>query len=313
MVLIPEEELEQRMREEVEPFLERIASKGRLRGELYYELYPLEDSKGTLVISHGSTESCVKFHEFIYYALREGYSCAILDHRGHGFSLREGKDPGVVHVTDFALYAQDLHDFVQGIVRHAMPAGPLYLYGHSMGGCIAADYLERWPEDFDKAILNAPMLGLDMGKLPPWAGLLFCRLKCLLGKGEEKLYFQEDFSPSKDFASSCASSRARYDWYHGLRCAESAFQLSASSYAWTREAILASKRVMSGVEKIRIPVLMFQAETDGLVSPAAQEEFVKRLKQGRLIRVANSKHEIYRSENSVLEPYYGQIFGFLAE
>lgn len=313
MVLLPEEKLEQLMREEAEPFLEKFRIRGRLRGELYYELYPLPESKGTLVISHGSTEACVKFREFIYYALQEGYSCAVIDHRGHGFSMREGKDPRVVHVTDFGLYAQDLHEFVHSAVLPAMPAGPLYLYGHSMGGCIAADYLERWPEDFAKAVLNAPMLGLDMGKLPPWAGLLFCRLQCLLGKGEEKLFFQEDFNPDKGVETSCASSPARYAWYHALRCEEPALQLSASSYGWTKESIRAAKKVLDGAEKIAAPVLLFQAETDGLVSPEAQEEFVRRLKQGKLVKVANSKHEIYRSENSVLESYFGQIFDFLRE
>ncbi len=311
MVLIDEQRLEQAMREEVEPFLEKLMVKGRLRDELYYELFRLPEARGTLVFSHGSTESCLKFHEFIYYALQEGYNCAIMDHRGHGFSLREGKDPGVIHVTDFDLYAQDLHEFVHTVVLPSFPSGPMYLYGHSMGGCIAADYLERWPEDFEKAVLNAPMLELDMGKIPPWAGKLFARLMCLLGKGEDKLYFQEDFSPDKTYEDSCATSKARYDWYHGLRCGEPALQQSASSYRWTREAIIASKKVMAGAEKITVPVLIFQAEKDGLVSPQAQEEFARRLKNGRLVKVAGSKHEIYRSENSVLEGYFGQIFDFL--
>lgn len=313
MVLIEEERLEQAMQEEVEPFLEKFRTQGRLRGELYYELYPLPSAKGTLVFSHGSTESCVKFHEFIYYALQEGYSCAVMDHRGHGFSIREGKTPGVVHVTDFGLYAQDLHDFVHTAVLPAVASGPMYLYGHSMGGCIAADYLERWSEDFEKAVLNAPMLGLDMGKMPPWAGRLFTRLMCLLGKGEEKLFFQENFNPNKTFEDSCAASKARYDWYHGLRCSEPMLQMSASSYRWTLEAIRTSKKVLKEAGKITAPVLLFQAETDGLVSPKAQEEFVKRLKRGRLVKVANSRHEIYRSENSVLEDYFRQIFAFLKE
>ncbi len=312
MVLLDENRLEELMREEVEPFLEKYRTQGRLRGELNYELYRLPEARGTLVISHGSTESCVKFHEFIYYALQEGFSCAVMDHRGHGFSLREGKDPRVVHVSDFSLYAEDLHEFVHGAVLPAL-GGPLCLYGHSMGGCIAAEYLERWPEDFERAILNAPMLGLDMGKLPPWAGSLFCWLKCLLGKGGEKLFFQEDFSPDKGFETACASSPARYAWYHGLRCAEPALQLSASSYAWTGEAIRAAKRAVAGAGKITVPVLVFQAEKDGLVSPKAQEAFVSRLKQGRLVPVANSKHEIYRSENSVLEDYFRQTFSFLKE
>ena len=310
MDLIPEEKLPQVMREEVEPWLASLCTRGRLGGELSYELFALPEARATVVISHGSTENCEKFHEFIYYLLKHGYSCAIMVHRGHGRSARESKNIMVVHISDFQRHVEDFHRFVHELVLPMSGGKPLYLYAHSMGGCIAALYLEQYPEDFSKAVLNAPMLGLDTGGLPAWAGKAVCNVMHLLGRGEDKLWFQGDFDPDAPFEQDASTSQARYRYYLDIRRAEPAYQLSASSYRWTGEAIRAAARAVRHAGKIRVPVLVFQAEKDGYVSPKAQERFVERLHHGRLVHVPGSKHEIYRSGNAVLDQYLIQVFAF---
>lgn len=106
MQCIAEENLEQEMDSQVEPFLKQVQICGWMEvapeggesqerdaasadstsqkpenapedgvaqrktaktGGLYYELYPQETQKGTIVISYGFTESCLKYHELIYY------------------------------------------------------------------------------------------------------------------------------------------------------------------------------------------------------------------------------------------------------
>ncbi len=310
MKLIPEERFSQIMQGEVETWLSGLCARGRLGGELYYEIFPLPGAKATVVISHGSTENCEKFHEFIYYLLQEGYSCAVMDHRGHGRSDREGKNPMVVHISDFQRHAEDFHRFVHELVIPMSAGKPLYLYGHSMGGCIAALYLEQWPEDFSRAVLSAPMLGLDTGGLPVWAASAVCNAMILLGKAEQKLWFQGDYNPEMPFEEDGSASRARFQYYQEIRRGESAYQLSAASYTWTREAIRAGARAVKNAGKIQVPVLVFQAERDGYVSPKAQERFVARLGRGRLVRVPGSKHEIYRSGNAVLKGYLTRVFTF---
>lgn len=313
MILLPEEALEQRMQEEVEPYLQGLCKKGKLNGELYYECFLLPEPKGTVVISHGFTEAAVKFHEFIYYLLQQGWNAAILDHRGHGNSLRKVQSPYVVHIGDFGQYVRDLHDFVHTVVMPGAGSLPLCLFGHSMGGGIAARYLETYPEDFDKAILNAPMMGIQTGSTPSWLAALTCGLMILLGKGKEKLFFHTDFQQDAVFETDCATSKARFDFYHGLRRKDPALQTSAASYSWTREAILAGKKACKEAGKIQVPVLLLQAEDDTLVSSEAQETFIRGVKQGRMERIPGSKHEIYRSGNAVLENYWEMIFAFLGD
>ena len=59
-----------------------------------------------------------------------------------------------------------------------------------MGGCIGAFYLEQYPEDFAKAVLNAPMLGVNLGGVPSWAARVLCDFKVFGGNGKDRLLTQ---------------------------------------------------------------------------------------------------------------------------
>lgn len=309
MELIDERTFPQAMEEEVEPFLAQYRETGKYLNELYYETYFLPRSRATVVISHGFTESSVKFREFMYYLLKAGFSCAVIDHRGHGYSARMVDDPQLVHIDEFERYVREFHGFTEQVVK-PKTAGPLYLFGHSMGGCVAARVLEEYPNDFSRAILNAPMLGLVSGNIPPWAGALFCRGKILLGKGDQRLFFHKGFEAEPVFEEDCATSRARFDHYHALRRKEPALQTAAASYRWTKEGISAGNRAIRHAGKIRVPVLLLQAENDTLVSAKAQQKFIAKVPKGKLVCIPQSKHEIYRSVNAVLEGYWRLILDF---
>lgn len=312
--LLDENHYSEQMKEKVEPYLESIVRRGTLRSELYYELFPLKGAEGTIVISFGFTESCVKYHEFIYYMLRAGFQCAIIDHRGHGKSIREGRYPNVIHVKRFDRYTEDLHAFVHEVVLPELGgAGDgLFLFGHSMGGCIASRYIELYPDDFAAAVLNAPMLAINTGSLPAWLAVLACDVFILTGSADKKLFYQGDFNPDEPFEKSCATSRARFEYYHEIRKNNKEYQTTSASYSWARQSVLAGRRACSAREtaKVKIPVLLLQAGVDTLVKSESQQKFIARIAHGKLERVPNSKHEIFRSENSVLAGYYERILSF---
>lgn len=313
---LAEENFRQRMEEAVEPFLAEIRQCGRMQAaeqaELYYELYPQETEKGTIVISYGFTESCLKYHELIYYFYGQGYQVAVMDHRGHGRSTREVEDVTIVHIDLFSRYVKDLHRFVKNVVKPMAQEKPLYLYAHSMGGCIGAFYLEQYPKDFAKAVLNAPMLGLKLGACPAWAARILCDLKVMKGSGKERLFTQSTFDPEEPFEESSASSEARHAYYREHRQNDPAYQTCSASYYWGKEAINAGEFVISRAQakKVQIPVLLFQAELDSLVKPQAHRKFMERIENGRLVLVKGVRHEIYRAPNDVLEPYLEEIFRF---
>ena len=72
--------------------------------------------------------------------------------------------------------------------------------------------------------------------------------------------------------------------------------------------------VFSGaVEKITCPLRLYTAENDNSVLPSAQAMFINRVKKGQRILVKKTRHEIYRSTDDVLFPWWHEILGFLKE
>ena len=314
---IKEENYAQTMHEIVEPYVEERRLSGydeRVPGQkIYYEHFRADEPRGVIVISHGFTESIRKFTESVYYMLQAGYEVWGLDHRGHGRSVRQNDNPYVVHVERFEDYVLDLVHLTETLVKPASGALPVYLYCHSMGGCIGAWTIEAYPALFDKAVLSSPMLGLSFGKIPVPVVYLAASLKGIGEKRKNPLSPVDSFPAEPDFANSCDSSECRYLYYNAKRQQDKYLQTSDPSINWGKQAALACARVVSRsrTANIRIPVLLFQAGADTVVKNASQDLFVSRVKNCRMERIEGMKHELYMTDSDVLIPYWEKVFTFL--
>ena len=63
-------------------------------------------------------------------------------------------------------------------------------------------------------------------------------------------------------------------------------------------------------ESIACPVLLFSADSDFSVLPGPQKSFIDRVPGGRYVFVKGSRHEIFRSANEVLFPWWHDVIGF---
>ncbi len=324
-LLLRESDFAQEMEGTVEPFLRQVRKEGWLSADggpqgIFYELYPQKDAKATIVICHGFTESSYKFHELTYYFYRSGYQVAALDHRGHGKSCRtlpggrkkQPVDQTIVHIDRFARYVEDFRRFVQEVARPMAGEAPMYLFAHSMGGCIGAIYLEEYPDDFTKAVLNSPMMGIQTGPVPLWAAKVLCLAELAMGRGEERLLTHSPFNPNETFETSATGCKARFDWYQRYCVENPGYQTSSASYRWAWEAVRAGElaRKKSQAEKVRARVLLFSAEKDGTVKAPAQRKFIRNVRNGQLVSVPDARHEIYREINPILGPWLDQVLDF---
>lgn len=315
---IREENYAQQMREKAEPYVAARMESGydeRVKGQpIYFEHYRADAPKGVIVISHGFTESIRKFTESVYYMLCAGYEVWGVDHRGHGRSFRHNSNPYVVHVERFEDYVLDLVHLTRERVIPAANGLPVYLYCHSMGGCVGAWTIESYPTLFQKAVLSSPMLGLSFGKIPVPVMYVAASLKGMGEKGKEPLNPVNSFPQEGNFENSCDSSRCRYDYYYEKRLADPALQTSDPSINWGKQSVRACGRVTSKREtaKISIPVLLFQAGNDTVVKNASQELFVSRVKNCEFCKIPDMKHELYMTDSEVLIPYWEKIFDFFA-
>ncbi len=277
------------------------------------QLFPLPGSARCVVISHGFTESCEKFHEMAYYFLRQGYSVLLLDHRGHGLSLREVENPDTVYIRRFDDYVRDLDSAVCA-ARPLLPKGcRLVLFGHSMGGAIAARTLELHPATYEKCVLSAPMLAMDTYGVPSWAAKAVSGLFLAAGLGKRRFFGHPVYSPGEQFSQSACLSRARFDYYAKLRMAHPHLRTNAASYRWIWEGLRNHDRLFKpqALARICTPTLLLRAQHDSFVLPKALDDFESAVPCARLVDIPNVKHEIYRSPNECLLPYLKQIFTFL--
>lgn len=319
MKYLTEKNYEQAMSEEVEPFLSNIMKRGYVNGEgnakIYYEKYIVKNDKGSIVISHGFSESLEKYKELIYYFVNSGFSVYGIDHRGHGRSGSLSNTHATqVNIDRFDYYINDLKKFLDEVVVPETK-GDLILFGHSMGGCISALFLERYPEYFKKAILNAPMMKIDTGSTNHSVANLIANIACAVKLGDKFVLGQGPFVEIPDFQGSATCCEERYLYYYNKLINKSELQRSGASFRWLKEGVRATKEVtnLNNVEKVKIPVLLFQAELDTFVKPEGQNKFVQGATNCKKVFVKGAKHEIYLEKDKILYPYLDMVLDFINE
>ena len=300
----------------VQPWLaekrKEIDVSGAKSRRIICDRYETEQAKGTVVILHGFTECAVKFSEIIFSLLQNGYSVLAYDQRGHGRSWRDERisDPSLTHVDCFSEYTEDLAAICDQAMR-GMPK-PWYLLAHSMGGAVSVLFLEDHPGYFDKAVLCSPMIAPQRGGLPLFMGKAMCLWAKFTGKDLKRIPMSQTWNGPEDYETACATGKERFEWYDSLRVKTEIYHNNGPTFSWTLEAFRVAERILAPgkPEQIKIPVLIYTAENDSQVLPEAQEKLVRRLPCGKRKVVAGAKHEIYRSRDTVLFPWWKEVLDF---
>jgi alpha-beta hydrolase superfamily lysophospholipase len=111
------------------------------------------DARAAMLIVHGVSEHVGRWTHVADFFVDRGYEVHAYDHRGHGASSGDR-----IHVDDFNHYVDDLALVVER-VRSELP---LVIYGHSMGGLIAAAYAESDHPQPAVYVLSAPALAAEV-------------------------------------------------------------------------------------------------------------------------------------------------------
>lgn len=289
------------------PFTLKASDGQSLYGEYYV---PVQNQKGTVLISHGFTENGDKYRELMYYFLQEGYCVCIYDHRDHGRSRTVTGGEVPTHVERFGSYVSDMQLVTERILLQ-LPK-PYFLYCHSMGSGIGAAFVEAHPEVFSKVIFNAPMFAVNTGVIPPVIAKAAGALMCLLGQGNRFLFGHTAFDGREDFEHSAGTDFARYRYYYLHQIAHPQLQNGGASFRWVLESLRGCDRLLKkkNLDKITVPALIFQADRDDYVLPNGQERFASKAPDAQILFVPGSKHEIYMSDDQTLKFYVQAIMDF---
>jgi acylglycerol lipase len=147
---------------------------------IYFQAWlPDGDVKAALILVHGIGECSDRYTNLVNEFVPLGYALYGLDHVGHGKS--EGEREMVETFDDFL---EPIRTYTK-MVKEWQPGKPIFLFGHSLGGLIALDYLLEAQADFRGAIISAPaikipstispmtiMMGKLLAAIAPRAGVL---------------------------------------------------------------------------------------------------------------------------------------------
>lgn len=102
-------------------------------------------ARGVIQVNHGLAEHAARYGRFAQAMADRGFHVYAHDHRGHGHTTAPDAPPGIFAARDGAAKVIADVGAVHDLVAAEHPGLPVILFGHSMGGLIALNFLLRHP------------------------------------------------------------------------------------------------------------------------------------------------------------------------
>ena len=153
---------------------------------------------------------------------------------------------------------------------------------------------------------------INTGGIPKFiAGATAIMLK-VIGKKNSYLPGKKPYSSKKDLENSGTSSKERYEYIYNKIENNELYQSGGPSVQWYTESLKATKWLVKkkNASKVRIPVLLLQAEYDTYVMPEAHIRFARYANNCEVVYVKGSKHEGYFEKNEIAFPFIERVLSF---
>lgn len=221
---------------------------------LYEQHWMPMGAKASVVIVHGIGEHSSRYKHVADFLAEHGYAVQTYDQRGHG---KTGSD---LHINSIEDFWNDL-DFVRNRASERVANKPVFLYGHSMGGCIVASFAIARQPSAAGLILSSALL-----KTPDNISPLLIRVSALLSKIAPRL---KTIKLSSASISQDPEVVAAYDAdplvYHGGVPARLGAELNS-----------AVALIQASMEAITLPMLIWHGTADALTDIAGSQQLYER-------------------------------------
>ena len=313
---ISEDDYQNNYTDHVKPYYERGVF-GTFDGvdasKIAYAKFEVADEKGAIFILHGKSESMIKYGEVLYDLKDLGYSMYLMDLRGMGFSERLlDDDPDKIYVRSFNDYIRDIKTFVDTVIK-AKPHKKMVVVAHSLGGAIAARYLEQYPGDFNGAVLSSPMLTINTQPFTQLEAYLLAAISTRHGHGTDYIPGGGPYAPWTFVEGTDTHSYARYLMEIDLLNEYPQIRLGDVTYNWVKQAMDLGWAAQFDARAIAVPVLLFQADDDTAVKPAGQNYLCRHAQDGTKVFFYGARHEILMEIDSIRDVAMNYIRDFIEE
>ena len=273
--------------------------------------------RGTVCLFQGRGEFIEKYFEVVADLRRRGFAVATMDWRGQGGSDRMLDNPCKGYVRSFADYDRDLVAFMKEIVLpDSRP--PYIALAHSMGGHILLRNAVRPNSWFSRMILSAPMISIAPERLgaPRPLARLYSEVITAAGAGRAYVWkgVDEPLEMGPFEGNPITGDRERYLRNRMVLEAAPQLGLGSPTVAWLRAALrsIARETAPDYPLKVEVPLLLFAAGKDSIVSTAAIEEFALRLKVGTHLLLPQAHHEILQETDELRQRFWAAFDAYLS-
>jgi lysophospholipase len=272
--------------------------------------------RGTVCLFHGRGEFIEKYFEVVADLRRRGFAVATMDWRGQGASDRLLANPSKGHVRSFADFDSDLAHFMKEVVLPDCRP-PYIAVAHSMGGHILLRNAALPSSWFSRMVLSAPMIAIAPHRLgaPLVVARAYAEIATALGLGSLFVLGGStrplELGPFED--NPITSDRERYARNRAIIESAPRLGLGSPTVAWLRAALRSMARLAlpDYPMKVEVPLLLFAAGRDSIVSTPAIEEFALRLKVGTHVLLPQARHEILQETDDVRKDFWTTFDAYL--
>jgi lysophospholipase len=272
--------------------------------------------RGTVCLLSGRAEFIEKYFEVIADLRRRGFAVATMDWRGQGGSQRVLSNPHKGHVTGFWEYDRDLIRFMKDIVLPDCPP-PFIGLGHSMGGNILLRNATMPGLWFERIVLTAPMISIAESCLGTTQSRarVYTEIASLLGLSTAYVVggSDETASSQKFEGNSLTSDYERWLRTKAVLDLVPSLGIGSPTVGWLKSALRSCRQLSSPDFPVRInvPLLLFAAGNDKVVSTRAIEDFAVRAKVSSCILMPGSRHEILQENDAVRTRFWAAFDAYL--
>lgn len=220
--------------------------------EIFFQKWIVDKAKAVMIIVHGIGEHSGRYENLLNSLAGKKISIYAMDMRGHGNS--DGKRG---HIDSFMDYVYDLKLFLE-YIKEENRGNPIILYGHSMGGVIAAKYAMTYPEDISMLSLSSPAFALAVN-VPGWKKSLAEFFSSRMGSlALSNGISAEDLSHDTDIVSAYENDPLVHN------------KVSAR---WFVEFTKTGQECLDNASSIKKPLILFHSKNDFIADCNAAEKF----------------------------------------
>ncbi|RMF11403.1 MAG: alpha/beta hydrolase [Alphaproteobacteria bacterium] len=272
-----------------------------------------DDRRGTVVILHGWREFIEKYFETVADLLDRGFGVATMDWRGQGLSSRPLADRHKGHAASFDANVDDVRALMT-MVQDALP-GPYFLMAHSFGGHCALRYLHDEPGMVERAVLLAPMIGIDLHGFPEAMARGLVAVARWFRFDRAYALFQGQYSEEarRRQASLLTSDPERFEDEIAAYRANPELALGGVTYGWLGAAFdsIDKLRAPGFAEAITTRLMVVLAGCERVVDNRAAKRFCRRLPNARIVEITGARHEILRERDELREQFWAAFDEFM--